>query len=246
MMKVTVITVVYNSLEMLKKTYYSLLNQSYSDFTWIVKDNNSTDGTAEFIESIKGEFKHLQYLNEYDKGIYDAMNQAIESSLISKGLITFLNAGDVYSSNKTIFDLSSQCDINSIITAIPVMVDGKLIHQRLLSNSALHNICHQATFYNTCHPNLADGFKYNDDYLLCADFELLLNLYFKGDIQYLDNVDPVIYDSTGISSVKISKRLIEKTRVVINSKFSIKIKAATLFLIAKGYIRNVFNCNFIK
>ena len=47
--KVTVITVVYNDANNIRKTIMSCLDQDYPDVEYIIIDGGSTDGTAEFI-----------------------------------------------------------------------------------------------------------------------------------------------------------------------------------------------------
>lgn len=245
-MKLTIITVVYNSLDMLRKTYQCLSHQSFQDYVWVIKDNYSTDGTAEFVQQIKNEFKNLVFINSKDDGIYNAMNQALDMHMIQDGLVTFLNAGDIYSNNDTLLQIIRSSDLSKIIIAIPVMVDHKIIHQNLLQDNKLYNICHQATFYNFSNILLKNKLRFDESISLCADFKILLDLYFVGDIQYLTNVHPVIYDSTGISSLKSNKRLWEKMKVVLYSNFSFPIKFKTSISIIIGLIRNVLNSHFIK
>lgn len=43
----TIITPLYNSIETIDKTFYSILRQSSKDFRWVVGDDMSTDGTFE-------------------------------------------------------------------------------------------------------------------------------------------------------------------------------------------------------
>lgn len=245
-MELTIVTVVYNSLDMLKKTYTCLRSQSVKDFKWIIKDNLSTDGTKEFIQEIKSEFKQIYYINQRDSGIYNAMNQTLNTGLADKGILTFLNAGDIYSSDFTLQDIINNCNEKAIIIAIPVIVEGNIRHQRLISKNTVNNICHQATFYNLKHPKLKEKIKYDEKYKLCADFELLLKLYSLGDIQYLTDIGPVIYDTTGVSSMLTEKRLKEKFQIVAKAKLPYLCKIFTLVTILKEIIKNVFSRNFIK
>ena len=49
-MKLSIITVNLNNLEGLKKTYESVVSQTFTDYEWLVIDGGSTDGSREFIE----------------------------------------------------------------------------------------------------------------------------------------------------------------------------------------------------
>lgn len=49
-MKLSIITVNLNNLEGLRKTFDSVINQTWQEFEWIVVDGGSTDGSRELIE----------------------------------------------------------------------------------------------------------------------------------------------------------------------------------------------------
>ena len=88
-MKISVITVTYNSGEKLKATIASVIAQSFHDFEIIIKDGLSGDNSLELIP----EDSRVSICRCKDAGIYDAMNQAIR--YVSGEYILFLNSGDV-------------------------------------------------------------------------------------------------------------------------------------------------------
>lgn len=51
-MKITIITVCYNAVNVLEKTICSVLNQSYKNIEYIIIDGKSTDGTLNIIKSM--------------------------------------------------------------------------------------------------------------------------------------------------------------------------------------------------
>ena len=51
-MKVSIITIAYNNLEGLKRTYESIRRQTFRDYEWLVIDGGSTDGTKRFLEKV--------------------------------------------------------------------------------------------------------------------------------------------------------------------------------------------------
>ena len=48
----SIILTTYNQIEFLKKCLFSILNQSFKEFELIVIDNNSSDGTGEYLNNI--------------------------------------------------------------------------------------------------------------------------------------------------------------------------------------------------
>lgn len=93
--KFTIITVCYNAENCIKETIESLLNQTCNDYEYIVKDGVSTDRTLEIAHALLDGRDNVQIVYNPDKGIYDAMNQAVEMAMGE--YVYFLNAGDCFS-----------------------------------------------------------------------------------------------------------------------------------------------------
>jgi len=94
-MKISIITVSYNSENFIESCINSLINQSYKNIEYIAIDGLSTDSTLKIIK------KYSKYasaiISEPDEGIYDAMNKGIK---IAKGeIIGFLHSDDLYTNN---------------------------------------------------------------------------------------------------------------------------------------------------
>lgn len=53
-MKLSIITINFNNLTGLQKTAESVLNQTWTDYEWIIVDGGSTDGSKEYIEDLTG------------------------------------------------------------------------------------------------------------------------------------------------------------------------------------------------
>jgi glycosyltransferase involved in cell wall biosynthesis len=103
-MKISIITVCYNSIETIEETIKSIKSQSYQNMEFIVIDGASTDNTLEVLKN------HDDFISccvsESDGGIYDAMNKGI--ALASGEVIGFLNADDFYSKNEVLKSVA-QC-----------------------------------------------------------------------------------------------------------------------------------------
>lgn len=91
----TLITVCYNSESTIRRTFQSVLQQTYTNIEYIVVDGKSTDGTLEIIKEYEPLFNgRMRWISEPDKGIYDAMNKGI--SMASGELIGIINSDDYY------------------------------------------------------------------------------------------------------------------------------------------------------
>lgn len=89
-MKVSIITVAWNSNQTIRRTIDSVMAQTYNDIEYIIIDGGSTDGTVETIKSYGKQI--AQFIHEPDEGIYDAMNKGI--NLATGDVIGILNSDD--------------------------------------------------------------------------------------------------------------------------------------------------------
>lgn len=94
-MKITVITVAYNSAATIERTMSSVAEQTYSDIEHWVIDGASNDQTVEIVQ--EHATVNTRIISEPDRGIYDAMNKGLD--LATGDIICFLNADDQYASN---------------------------------------------------------------------------------------------------------------------------------------------------
>lgn len=89
---ISVITVSYNCVSVVKDCLDSVASQSHSSVEHIVIDGESTDGTKLLLQAHSERLAVL--VSEPDRGIYDAMNKGIK---FAQGeIIGFLNSDDFY------------------------------------------------------------------------------------------------------------------------------------------------------
>lgn len=93
-MKVSVITVCYNSARTLSHAIQSVVDQDWPKVEHIIIDGGSTDGTADILERFRSRLAYV--VSEPDRGVYDAMNKGV--MLASGDVVGFLNADDMYAS----------------------------------------------------------------------------------------------------------------------------------------------------
>lgn len=94
-MRISIITVSYNSEQTIERTIKSVIGQNYDDKEYILIDGCSSDGTVNIIKKYE---KYISYwVSEKDRGIYDAMNKGLQHS--TGEIVAFLNSDDWYEEN---------------------------------------------------------------------------------------------------------------------------------------------------
>jgi putative colanic acid biosynthesis glycosyltransferase len=170
----TLITITMNNLAGLKKTAASVLEQTCTDFEWVIIDGASKDGTIEFLASLPRQENFLQ-TSEPDRGLYDAMNKGIERA---KGdYLLFLNAGDCLAEATTLERIKTRLGKSSPDFIYGDSWEGTEEHKNFKRAKPHHTIRnglfthHQAMLYN----RLSLGtLRYNLVYKIAADYDLTL------------------------------------------------------------------------
>ena len=131
-MKVTLITVCFNSAATLSTAIDSVLSQKGVDIEYIVVDGGSKDGTVEIIKEYAEKTLNSQlltpnftfrWLSESDKGMYDAINKGIK--MATGDVVGILNADDVLASDDMLAHIASVFNTDSCaLTPAPSRVDA--------------------------------------------------------------------------------------------------------------------------
>ena len=106
-MKVTLITVCFNSAATLSTAIDSVLSQKGVDIEYIIVDGGSTDGTVDIIKEYSTRSTRLtfKWISEKDSGMYDAINKGIK--MATGDVVGILNADDVLASDETLAHIAS-------------------------------------------------------------------------------------------------------------------------------------------
>jgi glycosyltransferase involved in cell wall biosynthesis len=91
-MKISVITVAYNSAKTITDTLNAVAMQTYTDVEHLVIDGASKEGTVEMVLGHAN--PKIRLISELDKGIYDAMNKGLTQA--TGEVVGFLNSDDFY------------------------------------------------------------------------------------------------------------------------------------------------------
>ena len=97
-MKISVITVAFNSASTIADTLTSVAGQTHPEIEHLVIDGQSTDDTVSVVKA----HRHpcLKISSEPDDGIYDAMNKGLRRA--RGDVIGFLNADDLFADEKAL------------------------------------------------------------------------------------------------------------------------------------------------
>ena len=187
MLKISIITVCYNSVETIRDTIESVLSQQYPDIEYIIVDGASKDGTLELISEYEGRISKV--ISESDKGIYDAMNKGVQAA--TGAFVGILNSDDVFAGSDVIQNLVAHLQNNPSADAVYadlVFVQRKEMDvvTRRYSSSGFSPwkvrfgfMIPHPTFY--ARRELFDKYgNYKLGYRVSADFELMARFMSKG------------------------------------------------------------------
>nr|WP_198001791.1 glycosyltransferase family 2 protein [Sulfurihydrogenibium yellowstonense] len=257
---ITVITVVYNGAKYLEDTIKSVINQTYPNVEYIIIDGGSTDGTIDIIKKYEDYIDY--WVSEPDRGIYDAMNKGID--LVTGEWINFMNAGDKFFNDNTIFFIYQNVksfDSNyDIVYGKAGVIDEK---RELVSIQGLNeresfrklkkymSIPHQSTFYRL--EFFKKIGKYDDNLKLAGDYEILLRNYKNLQVRFIDSILSLML-SNGIAAKLIDLTINEFTESKLKNKEQINlplwyIKTCHIFMITKSKIKkfiSFMNNSFLR
>ena len=133
-MKISIITVCYNSAATIEKTFVSVKDQTYKDIEYIVVDGGSKDGTLAIINTYSDVVS--QCISEPDKGLYDAMNKGIQ--LATGDIVGILNSDDIFTDNHVIENIANFHLKNTIDASVGNIIqfnkEGKTVRKYAAKN----------------------------------------------------------------------------------------------------------------
>lgn len=112
---VSIITPVYNAERYLPEIIQTILEQTYSNWEWILVDDGSTDNSYVLLEEVASGDERIQvYKNEVNSKVFQARNNALN---IAKGeFIAFLDADDLWEPDKLKIQVEFMQQNNSLFT----------------------------------------------------------------------------------------------------------------------------------
>lgn len=91
-MKISIITITYNSAATVEDTIKSVIAQDYPDVEYLIIDGKSKDNTLTIVDKYRDRISKV--VSEKDKGLYDALNKGIKHA--TGDVIGMLHSDDLY------------------------------------------------------------------------------------------------------------------------------------------------------
>lgn len=236
--KISLITVTYNSERTLHDTFDSVLAQSYSNLEYIVIDGNSIDNTLDIIKEYEPLFKgNMKWISENDKGIYHAMNKGIK--LASGDIVGILNSDDIFFDNtvlKDIVEIFCNKNIDAIYGNLNFVKANDLNTVVRTWKGSQSPSCGFKYGWHPAHPTFyvkrVIYEKYGDfdtSFNISADFELMLRFIQKYKIStyYLDKT--IVKMRIGGESTSSLAKIIEGNKNVLRAFKKNKIPISPLY-----------------
>ncbi len=189
-LKITVITVCFNSATTLERTLNSVITQDWPNVEYIVIDGASTDGSVEILKCFKPKLAHL--VSEPDEGIYDAMNKGLKYA--SGDIICFLNADDQYASSTVLSKVAAQMleygldavlgDVSFFRQANPERIVRRYRSDRFRPERLASGWmpAHPALFCSRALVQRVGQFK--TDYRIAGDYEFIVRAFYGHEVRY--------------------------------------------------------------
>lgn len=213
-MKISIITVSFNSAATIRDTLNSIVSQNYSNIEHIIIDGGSTDNTLKIVQ----EFPHVaKLISEKDNGLYDAMNKGIE--IATGEIIGILNSDDVYAQSTVLSKIAAVFADKNISASYGDLQYVNATDLRKVVRTWKSGRFKPSDFYYGWMPPHPTFFVRRKVYCLtglfntslntAADYELMLRILFKNRLPsaYIPEV-LVKMRMGGISSSSIRQRLI--------------------------------------
>lgn len=219
--KFSIVTVTYNAEKFIEETIMSVITQTYHNIEYIIIDGASKDKTMDIVNKYRNKINVI--VSEPDNGIYNAMNKGID--LATGDYLCFLNAGDTFHENDTIFEMVRTIHnfhetLPDILYGETEIVDsnGHFISMRRHRTPEHLNwksfkkgmmVCHQAFFVSD---RIIE--KYDEKYRLSSDFDWCIRMMKKTSNIHNTKITIIDYRNEGITTNNLKASLKERFRIM--------------------------------
>ena len=224
-MKISLITVSFNSVSTISDTFDSVLAQTYSDLEYIVVDGSSSDGTVEIIKEYETKFNgKLRWVSQPDKGLYDAINKGIQ--MATGDIVGIIHSDDFYAHDtvlKQIVETFKQNTNTQVVFGDVRFVRPDNLKKTIRYYSSAKFTPKRFRFgFMPAHPTFftyKSNFEklgyYETNYKIAADFELLLRFLkiHKLPYRYLP-LDMITMRTGGLSTNSYKSNLLLNKEIV--------------------------------
>ena len=220
-MKISVITVCFNSQATIERSLQSVVAQQWPEVEHIVIDGGSTDGTLAILERFR---PHLAVLvSEPDKGIYDAMNKGLARA--TGDVVCFLNADDQYANSTVLAQVAQQMrthQLDALVADVGFFKADKPMRMTRRYRSDRFSPQHLSWGWMPAHPGLfltrevvQRVGQFKTDYRIAGDYEYVVRTFHGHDLHYKHLPSVVVnMQAGGVSNSSWRNRLILNREVV--------------------------------
>ncbi|MBR0466391.1 MAG: glycosyltransferase family 2 protein [Clostridia bacterium] len=193
--KVSIIIPTFNRGNIISKSIYSVLNQTYKNLEVIVVDDGSTDNTNEIIKSIKDE--RVKYIPlQHNSGACIARNTGIKYS--TGDYIGFNDSDDVFAEDKIEKQIKNIKKYNSDIDFCKIAIHSSNSVIFFPSNDQIEAVNHGQAFEKLAYGNyistitilakkkVFERFRFDDKLPRLQDYDLLLRTTKHFNLSYTD------------------------------------------------------------
>lgn len=216
-LKVSIITVAFNSAATIEDTIKSVLAQSYNNIEYLIIDGCSQDKTLDIIREYEPRFQgRLRWISEKDRGIYDAMNKGI--TIATGDVVGILNSDDFFTTDNVVEQMVQAFDdkdVEATYGDIHFIRDGQPDKCVRYYSSKRFRPGWLRFGFMPAHPSFyarREVFEraglYKTDYKIGSDYEMMVRLFYKHHIKAVyQPIDMVTMRTGGLSTRGIKSRL---------------------------------------
>lgn len=113
-MKISIITITYNSEKTVEDTIKSVVSQDFPNVEYLIIDGLSKDKTLQVVNKYSAYIDKV--VSEKDKGLYDALNKGIKHA--TGEVVGMLHSDDVYANNQVLSKVAQQFAIDPSLEAV--------------------------------------------------------------------------------------------------------------------------------
>ena len=220
-MKISIITITYNSAATLPRALESVRSQTYGDIEHIIIDGASTDGTKELIINyqlsiINSQSPKVRWISEPDNGIYNALNKGI--AMATGDVIGFLHSDDVLYSPDSIGQIAAAFESSGadVVYGDLEYRHGDKVVRRWRSNAFRRGDLKYG--WMPPHPTVyvrREVYRqvgpYDEWFRISADYDMILRIFTAGyKTRYIPQV--LVAMETGGASNRDAKARLSKTQ----------------------------------
>lgn len=221
MPQISVVMAVYNGGEYLKLAIESILEQSFTDFEFIIINDGSTDSTPNVLTEYAHRDRRIRIISRENKGLVASLNEGISEARAP--LIARMDADDIayptrfekqfdYMQQNTevvcvgsYYEVIDEEGLELTIAKAPTS-DGQIQNALMRGHTV---ICHPTAMYRTDAVRSIGG--YDEKFFLVEDIDLWIRLGEKGELANIP--EPLLSYRTNSDSVSTQNGKVQLAKV---------------------------------